>query len=91
MFLIVNFQMFEEAGMERIMSKRDLMTGYLELLLKKKVGEQMRIITPSDVEQRGAQLSLVFNLDLFRVHEYIERRGVVVGFTFVIYPIQDDD
>ena len=86
MFLIVNFQMFEEAGMERIMSKRDLMTGYLELLLKKKVGEeQMRIITPSDLEQRGAQLSLVFNLDLFRVHEYIERRGVVVGFTFVIY------
>ena len=78
--------MFEEAGMERIMSKRDLMTGYLELLLKKKVGpEQMRIITPSDLEQRGAQLSLVFNLDLFRVHEYIERRGVVVGFTFVIY------
>ena len=60
------------------------------MLLKKKVGEQMRIITPSDVEQRGAQLSLVFNLDLFRVHEYIERRGVVVGST-LSFILQNDD
>lgn len=72
-----SLEIFEAAGMEKIMEKRDLLTGYLEILLDKRLGDKMRIITPRHHKERGAQLSLVFYKDLHSVHDYIERRGVL--------------
>jgi len=72
-----SLEVFDEAGMDNIIEKRDLLTGYLELLLDKRLAGKMRIITPRDHNQRGAQLSMVFYKDLNMVHDYIERRGVL--------------
>lgn len=35
-------------------------------------------ITPTDPEQRGSQLSVRFNKDVLRMHDELEKRGVVV-------------
>lgn len=55
---------FEEAGMERIGAKRDLMTAYLEFVIesvseRNKSNVNFEIITPKEKEKRGAQLSIL--------------------------------
>jgi len=74
---LASLEMFQEAGLEAILTKQRLLTGYLESLLKERLGSRLRIITPANPDHRGSQLSLVFNCDLQLVHERIESKGVV--------------
>ena len=39
----------------------------------------VRIITPKDPEQRGAQLSLSFSVPIEQVHQELTKRGVAVS------------
>lgn len=50
--------LFDEAGMERLRARSLRLTGYLEWLVERKVGDRVRILTPDDPGRRGAQLSL---------------------------------
>lgn len=55
---------FDEAGMEAIGAKRDLMTAYLEFVIdtiseRNKEKCTFELITPRDKKQRGAQLSIM--------------------------------
>lgn len=55
---------FEEAGMDRIGAKRDLMTSYMEFVIesiseRNKAEVNFEIITPKEKEKRGAQLSIL--------------------------------
>ncbi|XP_045584712.2 kynureninase isoform X1 [Procambarus clarkii] len=78
-----SLEIFEEAGMERLVKKQFLLTGYLELLLKthfssgQERAPSATIITPEDVAARGCQLSLIFSFTLNDVHQQLEKRGVV--------------
>jgi len=61
---LASLEIFEEAGMERIGAKRDLLTAYLEFVILKTVHQNehvLQIITPKNPIQRGAQLSIMFN------------------------------
>ena len=54
------------------------LTGYLEFLLKKEIGEHVTIFTPSNPEERGAQLSVVFKTkDFDEVFAKLQAAGVV--------------
>ncbi|XP_068209059.1 uncharacterized protein [Palaemon carinicauda] len=73
-----------EAGMERILRKQFLLTGYLEMLIDKEFGTGkdgkpplVTIATPRDPNQRGSQLSLIFSVPLQEVLSLLEARGVV--------------
>ena len=39
----------------------------------------VQIFTPADPDQRGAQLSLSFSIDITQVHEELSKRGVLVS------------
>ena len=71
--------------MDRIAGKQFLLTGFLEYLVRKRFSSSssspvtVKILTPSDPRERGSQLSLVFSKDVTKVHEAIERRGIVVS------------
>jgi kynureninase len=61
---LASLEIFEEAGMDRIGAKRDLMTAYLEFVIddiseRNKDRCTFELITPRDKTKRGAQLSIM--------------------------------
>jgi kynureninase len=59
--LQASLDIFEAAGMERIRAKSELLTGYLEFVLRETIAarDALEIITPSKPTDRGCQLSLL--------------------------------
>ncbi len=60
---LASLEIFEEAGMDRIGAKRDLMTAFTEFVIediseRNKEKCTFELITPKDKTQRGAQLSI---------------------------------
>ncbi|XP_066289300.1 kynureninase-like [Branchiostoma lanceolatum] len=84
--LLASLDVFQKTTMADLRRKSVLLTGYLELLIKKfypkpAAGEVtgrpwVDIITPSDPAQRGCQLSLMFSMPIGSVFTQLERRGV---------------
>jgi len=59
--LKASLDIFEEAGIKNLREKSIKLTGYLEFLLREnKLTDKLEILTPSEPEQRGCQLSLRF-------------------------------
>lgn len=56
--LRASMELFDRATIGALRKKGDLLTGYLEHLLHKLPNGICEIVTPSDVHQRGSQLSL---------------------------------
>ena len=56
--LRASLEIFDEATMQRLRAKSELLTGYLEFLLDQDIAKKFSIITPRDSANRGAQLSL---------------------------------
>jgi kynureninase len=56
--LKASLDIFDEAGMENLRAKSELLTGYLEFLLEQHPNENFTIITPREKDQRGCQLSI---------------------------------
>ncbi|XP_042216189.1 kynureninase-like isoform X2 [Homarus americanus] len=81
--VLASLEIFEDTGMDQLLQKQFLLTGYLELLLKthcntSHIGSPRAvIITPEDVNQRGCQLSLIFSFPLQEIHDELKKRGVV--------------
>ena len=72
-----SLELFEEAGIENLRNKSIKLTAYFEALLKEIPGDDISIITPSDPEQRGAQLSIrVKNANKSLYHDLSES-GVI--------------
>ena len=75
--LKASLDIFEEAGMKRLIEKSKEMTGYLEFLLTEIHDQRISVITPSSETERGCQLSIrVKNADknLFKA---ISDKGVI--------------
>lgn len=78
--LRASLEIFDEAGFAELCAKRTQLTGLLHSILSDIVASHpwMRIITPSDPHQRGAQLSIQFERDGRAVFEALIARGIVV-------------
>ncbi|MNN84246.1 Kynureninase [compost metagenome] len=59
--LRASLALFDEAGAEALRSKSLQLTGYLETMVRARLSEVLQIITPSEPERRGCQLSLRVN------------------------------
>ncbi len=75
--LRASLELFHEAGITRLREKSVLLTGYLEQMLVSRCEDRIRILTPSDPNERGAQLSVKVIRDARRVFEGLLEQGVV--------------
>jgi kynureninase len=74
--LLGSLRVFEKTSMEAMRQKSLLLTGYLETLIK--TLPHFHIITPSNPQERGCQLSLLFEDGwMMKVFEYLSARGVI--------------
>lgn len=81
--LKASLDIFSEAGMMNALAlKSRSLTGYLEFILREiNAGfsqPALTIITPSDPERRGCQLSLVFHHNAKEVFKSLTEQGVIV-------------
>ena len=83
--------------MSELRAKSLLLTGYLEHLLttayprpaaddlsQEKQRPYVEIITPTDPQQRGNQLSVMFSVPITMVFEELKKRAVVVSINIVM-------
>ena len=68
---------FDEVGMDKLIEKSKLLTGYLEFLLLNGKRKDFKIITPEDVAQRGCQLSIVMNENGKKTFDALTQNGVI--------------
>ncbi|XP_008298563.1 kynureninase [Stegastes partitus] len=82
--LQASLEVFNQTSMQALRRKSLLLTGYLEFLIQHYYSEDparphkpyVHIMTPSDPQQRGCQLSLSFSIPISRVFAELEKRGV---------------
>ena len=72
-----SLKIFVEAGMPRLRRKAIHLTGYLEYLIDEMKMEQIKIITPRDVRQRGSQLSIQVKNANKELFDKITKAGVI--------------
>lgn len=71
-----SLELFAEAGMENLRAKSILLTGYLEFILKA-FSEHLTIITPSDPNQRGCQLSIIVKENGKALFDYLCSQNII--------------
>ena len=74
---LASLMVFEEAGMDALITKRKKIVAYLEFVLKSIANEvegSFEIITPSD---RGCQLSVLLHGEGKALFDYLMKNGVI--------------
>ena len=76
---LVSLNMFDEVGMEALREKSLKLTGFLEFLLRKsnEREQRFRILTPTDPQQRGCQLSIAAGKEGKRLFDHLTANGVI--------------
>lgn len=75
--LKASMDIFEEAGINTLRKKSELMTGYMEYLLNENENSGIQIITPSELNERGCQLSLRVRESGKEKFKSITEKGVI--------------
>ncbi|KAM5327060.1 LOW QUALITY PROTEIN: kynureninase [Glossophaga mutica] len=83
--LQASLEIFNKATMKALRRKSILLTGYLEYTIKHCCGKDkaetkkpvVNIITPSNIEDRGCQLTLSFPFPITYALQELEKKGVV--------------
>lgn len=78
---LASVEMFAEVGMDKLIEKRNVLTSYLEFILrevdKEIEGTEFEIITPDNQEERGCQLSVFLHGQGRALFEYLMKNGVI--------------
>lgn len=77
---LASLELFDKAGIENLRAKSLKLTGLMEELIlnSSTLAGQIKIITPSNTDERGAQLSLYLTNHGKSVFEYLIERGVIL-------------
>jgi kynureninase len=71
-----SLELFDEAGIENLRQKSEMLTGYLYFILKE-FTEHLTVITPEDPTQRGCQLSIIVKKDGKKLFDYLQSQNIL--------------
>ncbi|TAF11399.1 MAG: kynureninase [Flavobacteriia bacterium] len=78
---LASVEMFVEVGMDKLIAKRNLITAYLEFVLheidNELDGAEFEILTPSNQDERGCQLSVYLHGQGRELFERLMKNGVI--------------
>ncbi|WP_299255105.1 kynureninase [uncultured Aquimarina sp.] len=77
---LASLELFDAVGMDLLIEKRNLIVAYLEFVLKsidEEVDSSFEIITPSNQEERGTQLSVFLHGEGRKLFDYLMENGVI--------------
>jgi kynureninase len=77
----IALDLFDQVGMDALVTKSRKLTAYLERVLEKVrevTGMDLQVLTPEDPQQRGCQLSVVFPGQDRSIVKHLAERGIVV-------------
>lgn len=77
---LASVEMFDEVGMEALITKRNKIVAYLEFILHeidREVKGNFEIITPSNQKERGTQLSVFLHGEGRELFNYLMENGVI--------------
>lgn len=76
---LASLEIFEEVGIEALRGKSLKLTGYLEFLLNELnlSQDQLEVITPTDPESRGCQMSLLVKKNGRQAFDKLTEKGVI--------------
>ncbi len=77
---LASVEMFAEVGMDKLITKRNQITAYLEFILHeidKEVNSSFEVITPSNQEERACQLSVFLHGEGRSLFDYLMKNGVI--------------
>ncbi len=78
---LASVEMFAEVGMDKLITKRNLITAYLEFILheidKELEGADFEILTPSNQDERGCQLSVYLHGQGRELFDRLMKNGVI--------------
>ncbi|MBL7777353.1 MAG: kynureninase [Chitinophagales bacterium] len=72
-----SLEIFDKAGMRAIRQKSEILTGYLRWLIEQNPTSDFRIITPLNVHERGAQLSIQTLNNGKKIFDKLTKAGVI--------------
>jgi kynureninase len=72
---LASIELFDKAGIHNLRAKSEKLTGFLEFLLQDIV--EIQIITPSNPQDRGCQLSLIAKKEAKPLFQFLKEKGVV--------------
>jgi kynureninase len=78
---LASVELFAQVGMEALIAKRNQLTAYLEFILyeiDREVKGNFEVITPSNQEERGCQLSVFLHGEGRELFDYLMQNGVMV-------------
>ena len=77
---LASLQMFQQAGIKNLCRKSELLTGFLEFVLRDIDPEEKNfsIITPSSSRERGCQLSIFMKRNGKKTYQKLLKAGVII-------------
>lgn len=71
-----SLELFHEAGLSALRTKSEQLTAYLEFILRS-FSEHLTIITPSNPDERGCQLSIIVKKEGKKMFDYLEANHIL--------------
>ena len=75
--LLASLEIFHKAGIKNLRQKSEMLTSYLESLIKSELKKEIEIITPVSPQSRGCQLSLRLLKSVEETTKQLYKRGVI--------------
>jgi kynureninase len=72
-----SMEIFDEAKIQRLRAKSETLTSYLEFLLTRQPNTNFAILTPRELSQRGAQLSLQIKKRGRAICDRLAQQGII--------------